>query len=125
MANAQSSLAHPSEPSNLDERVRQIDSAAWAVFFIWVGVVMLVGLPWDWFLVGVGVLILGAQALRRQSNLKVETFGVVIGLIILAAGVWDLLSLPMPLMPIILIALGAYLLWKTLLPPTASPPAAR
>lgn len=125
MANARSSLAQPSEPSNLDERVRQIDSAAWAVFFIWIGVVMLVGLPWDWFLVGVGVLILGAQVLRRQSNLKVETFGVVIGLIILAAGAWDLLSLPMPLMPIILIALGAYLLWKTLSPPTASPPSAR
>jgi hypothetical protein len=119
MANTQSSLAQSPEPTNLDERVRQLDSAAWAVFFIWVGIVMLAGLPWDWFLVGVGVLILGAQVLRRQWNLKIETFSVVIGLIFLAAGAWDLLSMPLPLMPIILIALGAYLLWKTLSPTPA------
>jgi len=119
MANTQSSLAQSPESSNTDQRVRQIESAAWAVFFIWVGIVMLAGLHWDWFLVGVGVLILGAQVMRRQWNLNIETFGVVIGLIILAAGVWDLLSLPLPLMPIILIALGAYLLWKTLSPTTA------
>ena len=93
---------------------RQIDSAAWAAFFIWLGVVMLAGLSWDWFLVGVGVLILGAQMMRHQRNLKVERFGVVVGLIILAAGIWDLLALPLPLMPIILIVVGGYLLWKTL-----------
>lgn len=119
MASMQSSLAQSDEPSDRDERLRQIDSAAWTVFFMWVGVVMLTGLPWDWFLVGVGVLILGAQMLRRQWNLKIDTFGLVIGVIILAAGVWDLLSLPWPLMPLILIALGAYLLWKTLSPTTA------
>lgn len=119
MASMQSSLSQPNDASDRDGRFRQIDSATWAVFFIWVGVVMLGGLPWDWFLVGVGILILGAQMLRRQWNLKIDTFGVVIGLIILAAGMWDLLSLPLPLMPIILIALGAYLLWKTLSPTNA------
>jgi hypothetical protein len=119
MADVHSSLARSPAPSHPDGRVRQIDSAAWAVFFIWVGVVMLVGLSWDWFLVGIGVLILGAQVMRRQSNLKIELFAVVIGVIILAAGVWDLLSMPLPLMPIILIALGAYLLWKTLSPTPA------
>lgn len=113
------SLSQSRDRSDQDKGLRQIDSAAWAVFFIWVGVVMLAGLPWDWFLVGVGVLILGAQILRRQWNLKIDTFGVVIGLIFLAAGIWDLLSMPWPLMPIILIAVGAYLLWKTLSPTTA------
>ena len=112
------SLSQSKAPLDRDERLRRIDSAAWAVFFIWVGVVMLAGLPWDWFLIGVGVLILGTQILRRQWNLKIDTFGAVIGLIFLAAGIWDLLSVPWPLMPIILVALGAYLLWKTLSPPT-------
>ena len=110
------SLAQSREPSSRDQGLRQVDSAVWAVFFIWVGVVMLAALPWAWFLIGVGVLILGAQALRWQWNLKVETFGVVVGFIILAAGIWDLLSLPWPLMPIILIVLGGYLLWKALSP---------
>lgn len=115
------SLAQSQEPKNRDESLRQVDSAAWAVFFIWVGVVMLAALSWAWFLVGVGVLILGAQALRRQWNLKVDAFGVVIGFIMLAAGIWDLLSLPWPLMPIILIVLGGYLLWKALSPKTETP----
>jgi hypothetical protein len=113
MAGTQSPLAGSSNTPDQSERSRQIDSGAWAVFFIWVGVVMLAGLPWGWFLVGIGVLILGAQAIRGQRSLKVETFGVVIGLFILAAGIWDLLALPWPLMPIILIALGGYLLWRT------------
>ncbi len=70
------------------------------------------------FLVGVGVVILGGF-LRRQWNLRIDSFGVVIGLIFLAAGIWDLLPLPWPRMFIILIALGAYLLWKTLSPTMA------
>ncbi len=121
MAIMQSPLAGSPEPSDQHERSRQIDSGAWAVFFIWVGIAMVAEVPWSWFLVGVGVLILGAQIVRRQSNLKVDRFFVVVGLIILAAGVWDLLALPWPLMPLILIALGGYLLWKTLLPRAESP----
>lgn len=111
MADTQASLV-PSHDT--PDPHRQIDSAAWAVFFIWLGVVMLAGLPWDWFLVGVGLLILGAQMVRQQRRLTVDRFGVVIGLIILAAGMWDLLALPLPLMPILLIVLGGYVLWKTL-----------
>ncbi len=121
MADTQSSFAPFHETSDQHDRARQIDSGAWAVFFIWLGVVMLAGLPWAWFLMGVGVLILGAQLMRQQRNLKIETFAVVIGLIILAAGIWDLLALPLPLMPIVLIALGGYLLWKTLSPRADSP----
>ncbi|WP_375306548.1 hypothetical protein WI560_01055 [Bradyrhizobium sp. A11] len=93
---------------------RQIDSAAWAVFFIWVGVVMLAGVPWAWFLVVSSFVVLGAQVLRWMSDLKIEAFGISVGLILLAAGVWELLSLQWPLMPIVMILLGVYLLWKAL-----------
>lgn len=120
MANTQSSLDQFHGPSDQTGLSRQIDSGAWAVFFIWLGVVMLAGLPWAWFLVGVGVLILGAQLVRRQRDLMIETFGIIIGLIILAAGIWDLFALPLPLMPVVLIVLGGYLLWKTLSPKAES-----
>lgn len=114
-------LTESPRPSGRDDRARQIDSAAWAVFFIWVGIVMLAGMPWAWFLIGVGVLVLAAQIVRQQRGLTIEMFGVVIGLIMLAAGVWDLLALPLPLMPVILIVLGGYLLWKTLSPKVEAP----
>jgi hypothetical protein len=109
----QSIPAGPQEPSDKSsERSRRIDSAAWAVFFIWVGVTMLAHLPWAWFLVGVGVFILGAQICRWQMSLKVDGFGVACGVIFLAGGVWELLALQWPLAPILLILLGGYLLRK-------------
>jgi hypothetical protein len=102
-----------------DPHARRIDSAAWAIFFIWVGVAILAHIPWGWFLIGVAILILGAQAVRRQMNLKVETFGLVVGLIFLAGGVWELLALQWPLIPILLILLGGYLLQKAVRPGTS------
>lgn len=121
MSITQPPLSDSPRSSNQDEHARQIDAAAWAVFFIWVGIVMLAGMPWAWFLVGVGILIVGAQIVRQQRGLKIEMFGVIVGLIMLAAGVWDLVALPLPLMPIILIVLGGYLLWKTLSPRAEAP----
>ena len=113
MNGTQSIPARPQEPSdNSSERSRRIDSAAWAVFFIWVGVTMLAHLPWAWFLVGVGVFILGAQICRWQMSLKVDGFGVACGVIFLAGGVWELLALQWPLAPILLILMGGYLLQK-------------
>jgi hypothetical protein len=114
MSITQSTATKPAPSSSQEQPLRKIDSGAWAVFFIWVGIVMLAAVPWAWFLVGVGFIILGAQLMRKTWNLTIDPFGVVIGLIFLAAGAWDLLSLHWPLMPIILILLGAYLLWKTL-----------
>jgi hypothetical protein len=110
----QSSLAQFQEPSDKSsERARQIDSAAWAVFFIWVGATMLAHVPWGWFLIGVGALILGAQICRWQMGLVVDGFGVACGVIFLAGGAWELLALRWPLAPVLLIVLGGYLLWKT------------
>lgn len=120
MAITQSPLTGSPQTSDQLERARRIDSGAWAVFFIWLGF-MLAGLPWAWFLIGVGVLILGAQLVRRQFSVEIEMFGVVIGLVILAAGVWELFAPPWPLMSIILIAMGGYLLWKTFSPRTGAP----
>ena len=104
-----------------DPRARQIDSAAWAVLFIWIGLALLAHVPWGWFLIGVGVLVVGAQAARRQASLKVETFAIVIGVIFLVGGVWELLALQWPLIPILLILLGVYLLQRVVRPGISSP----
>ncbi|WP_128922351.1 hypothetical protein [Bradyrhizobium nanningense] len=104
---------HVSEPS--EGPAREIDASAWAVFFIWVGIVMLAAIPWSWFLIGVGAIMLATQAMRQMRTLKVEPFGVAMGLLLIAAGAWDLLSIPLPLIPILLILLGGYLLRKAIL----------
>ncbi|MGZ5102438.1 MAG: hypothetical protein ACXWBU_16890 [Usitatibacter sp.] len=111
---------HPSlaqtqgSPDQNSELSRRVDSGAWAAFFIWVGVTMLAQVPWGWFLVGVGVLILGAQAARWQMGLDIDAFGVACGAIFLAGGVWELAALPWSLAPVLLILLGGYLLRKAI-----------
>jgi len=102
----QGSSAEMSEPT------RQLDSVAWAVFFIWVGIAMLAEVPWGWFLLGVGVLILAAQFARWWMDIKVEGFWVACGVVFLTGGLWTLLDLPWPLAPILLILLGVTLLGK-------------
>ncbi len=47
-------------------RAQQIDSIGWAPFFIWGGFAMLAQVPWEWFLLGVGVLILASDVARQS-----------------------------------------------------------
>ena len=112
MTNLQPSLG---EKSFETERARQLDSGVWAVFFIWIGVGMLAAVPWGWFLVGVGALIGVGQLARRQIGLPVDGFWIACAVVILGAGFWDAFRLPWPLAPIFLIALGLWLLAKTVM----------
>ncbi len=88
------------------EKSDKIGSVAWAVFFIWAGIAILANLPWGWFLLGVGILILASQLVRLLMDMKIEGFWVACGAVFLAGGMWTLLNLPWPLAPILLILLG-------------------
>ncbi len=105
----------PASPTGDIESARKLDSIAWAVFFIWIGIAMLAEIPWGWFLVGVGVLILATQLARRQMSMRIEGFWVVCGAVLLLAGLWSVLTLPWPLAPILLILLGVALLGRALI----------
>jgi hypothetical protein len=96
------------------ERSRQVDSVAWAVFFILIGAAMLAQIPWAWFLVALGVLVIGTQIVRWQLGLTVEAFWIACGVVFILGAAWDLLALPWPLVPVLLILLGAILLARTI-----------
>ncbi len=110
--NSTQSAVSPGSSFDPGDRARQIDSVAWAVFFIWVGIAMLAQVPWGWFLIGVGALILAAQLVRWQLNMEIERFWVACATVFLIGGVWHLFDLPLPLAPILLILLGLALLGK-------------
>ena len=44
----------------------RLDSIARAIFIFWIGTEMLVAMPWGWFLVGLGILILQRSLLARR-----------------------------------------------------------
>jgi len=91
----------------------KVSAAGWGLFFIWVGISFLAGLHTGVVILGIGVITLVAQAVRKSLNLEIEKFWVIVGLLFVIGGVCSLLELSipkLPLVPILLIVAGVLLL---------------
>jgi hypothetical protein len=104
----------PSQNVSVDhrERLHKIDTTFWADIMIVAGAAILAGTPWGWFLVALGILVVGTQIVRWQMDLPVESFWAACGLFIILSGAWELLALPWSVAPVLLIVIGVALLWK-------------
>lgn len=85
---------------------KKLDAVGWGLFFIWVGIAFLANLGIGVGLLGVGVITLGAQVVRKSFNLKLEGFWVVVGLLLVVGGLWELFEAKLALVPILLIVVG-------------------
>lgn len=90
---------------------RKIDAIGWGLFFVWIGVALLLDVGWGWGMLGIAGIILGEALVRKRMGLKVEGFWVVVGILFLAAGIWELADVPLPLAPFAIIAIGLAVLW--------------
>lgn len=90
--------------------------------FIWIGVALLVDVGWGVFFLGTGAIMLGAQVARGYFALKLDRFSLVVGLLLVGAGVLraldlhlDKASVPPWLVPLVFIAVGVAIVvfaWK-------------
>lgn len=101
-----------SEKSGIDAKIA---GAGWGLFLVWMGASFII--KWDpgISLVGVGVIILGAQFARKINQLSYEIFWLVIGGLILVAGFSDLTGVDLPreyIFPGLLIAAGLGVLYQ-------------
>ena len=95
-----------------DRRTR-FDAAGWALFFIWVGIAWLADVSIEVGLLGVAVITLGMQRLRKIYGIPVEGFWILVGLGFAAAGLWQWYDIEIRLAPLALIAVGvALLIWR-------------
>ena len=92
----------------------KLDVFAWSFFFIWIGIALLSNFGWGVGLLGVGIIILGKQAIRKYTALGFETFEAVCGVLFVLGGVWELLSVRISLVPVVCIAAGVALLLSAL-----------
>ena len=101
----------------LDKRLtaHKLDVAGWGLFFIWIGIALLVNLGWGIGLLGVGILMLGGQLARKCMALRFEAFWALVGALFILGGVWELLSVRISLIPIVCIVAGVALLVSALL----------
>jgi hypothetical protein len=65
------------------------------------------------WLAGAGLILLGLNAARRIRGLKMSGFGLLAGLIALGSGVGRIIDMDLPIVPALLIVLGAALIIKT------------
>ncbi len=95
---------------------KQLDAGTWGVFFLWIGISFLAHLPWGIWLLGVGVIILGAQFARRMIDLRLDAFWLVAGALFLLGGVSDIarLKIHIAIIPALCIAAGIVLLARAL-----------
>jgi hypothetical protein len=89
---------------------RRLDAVGWGLFFVWVGVSLLMDLSWAVGLLGVAAIIFLKQAARRYFGRRLEIFWVVVGVFFLLGGVWELYQVQVGLGPILLIVVGSALL---------------
>ncbi len=93
---------------------RRLDAVGWGLFFVWVGIAFLADVDWGAGLLGVGIITLGGQAMRRYFALRVEVFWVMVGFFFLLGGVWELFNIRLDLLPILCIVAGVALLVSVL-----------
>jgi hypothetical protein len=95
------------------ERGSRFDAIGWALFFVWVGVAWLFGFSLGAGLLGVAVITLVMQGIRRIYGVPIEWFWVLVGLGFAVAGLWQWIDIQKPLAPFVFIVIGiAVLLWS-------------
>ena len=92
------------------ELEKKIDAAGWGIFFVWIGIALLADIGWGIGLLGVGIITLAGQAARRYFGIVVDGFGIVVGILFLAGGVWELVEIQYSMVPFLLILAGVAVL---------------
>jgi hypothetical protein len=98
---------------------KRLEEIAWALFLIMSGALWLAPKGWipeGTWLAGFGLILLGLNAARRLYGLKVEGFGLVVGLAAFAAGIGRMLGRDLPFVAILLILVGLAMTIKAVVP---------
>jgi len=95
----------------MDQKIRGI---AWALFLIWIGLALIVGISVSVSLLVVGCITLAAQVARRSFGLALEVGWLIIGGLFVIGGLCGLLGVSVPLLPIVIVVAGVVLLISTL-----------
>lgn len=85
-------------------------AVGWGLFLIWIGISYIAGFSFGVGILGVGIITLGIQLARMVSNLKLEGFWVVVGILFIIGGIWNLFNIQFDLVPILILIAGVLLL---------------
>lgn len=95
---------------------KQLEAGTWGVFFLWIGIAFLTHLPWGVWLLGVGIILIGAQLARRMFGLGIDGFWMVAGVLLLLGGISDIapFGIHIAIIPVLCIIAGIVLIARAL-----------
>lgn len=101
-------------PRERRDGIKRITTIGWGLFFIWLGFVLMIKAGSGLILLGVGLISLGMQVARKYSGLDSDGFWIVVGVLFVIVGTWEMFEIKMPLMSVFLIVIGGAFLVSTL-----------
>ncbi|MHC4243440.1 MAG: hypothetical protein ACYS3N_14005 [Planctomycetota bacterium] len=102
--------AEEPKSTNPPKFTRKLPAAGWGLFFIWIGIALLLKLGTGVILLGIGAITLMVQVARKYLNLRLELFNIIMGLLFMMGGFWENYKPDLPLIPVFLIVVGTGLL---------------
>ena len=109
--------------NNLRSLNRRLETIAWGAFFVWWGITELFpSLPGGMGAIGIGIILLGLNAIRSMNGIPASGFTTILGILALVLGGLDfsrsILHLPfdLPVFGILLIVLGVFFLAREFVP---------
>ena len=96
---------------------KRLETLSWGLFLIMCGGVALVPngvIPQGSWLLGAGLIMLGLNVARYLNGIRISGFTAVLGVIATASGIGSIAGVDVPVLPVILILVGANLLLRPL-----------
>ena len=88
----------------------KLPAAGWGLLFNWIGIALLLKLQAGIILLGIGVIILLVQVVRKYLMIRIQIFYIVVGLLFMIGGFLENWKSDSPIIPTFLIIVGTGLL---------------
>jgi hypothetical protein len=95
-------------------KAKKVTAVGWGLFFLWLGIVLMFKGGTGLVLIGVGVISLGIQVARRYIGLESDGFWILLAVLFVIVGIWEMFDVKLPLMSVFLIVVGAAFLVSAL-----------
>ena len=87
---------------------RRLEEIGWGLFFLMIGGIWLFPqtVPDGAWLIGAGLILLGINTVRQLSGIAMSWFTIALGIVALAAGLFDVFGVKLSLFAVLFIVLG-------------------
>ena len=93
-------------PRERRDAAKRITTIGWGLFFIWLGLVLMLKAGTGLILLGVGIISLGMQVARKYAGLESDGFWIIVAILFVLVGTWEIFEIQTPMMAVLLVVVG-------------------